>query len=86
MSTIAKEFDEAGLPNAVITGFTSIAYNVGANRIVSGGNFTNPVGNPRLSLERERFYRRTILLKALEAVSQAVAGPTIFNAEISEEG
>ncbi|WP_200773595.1 hypothetical protein [Tepidimicrobium xylanilyticum] len=78
--------DKEGVPNAVITAFTSIAYNVGANRIVFGGDFTNPVGNPELPLERERFYRRNILMKALEAVSTPVSEPTIFYVDESKEG
>ncbi|HHT89651.1 MAG: hypothetical protein QM451_07495 [Bacillota bacterium] len=78
--------DRAGIPNAVITAFTSIAYNVGTNRIVYGGNFTNPVGNLDLPLDREKEYRRSILLKALEAVSVPVSEPTIFEVDQSKEG
>jgi len=78
--------DRAGLPNAHITAFTSIALNVGANRIVFGGDFTNPTGNPELPLERERAYRRRILEKALEAIAQDVACPTVFTVDESREG
>lgn len=85
VATISKELDKNGIPNAVITAFTSIAYNVGANRIIYGGNFTNPVGNPELPIEREKFYRRNILLKSLEAVSTEVTEPTIFNVDESKE-
>lgn len=78
--------DRAGIPNAHITAFTSIAYNVGANRIVFGGDFTSPTGNPDLPLEREKAYRRKILEKALEAITQDVPGPTIFTVDESREG
>ena len=75
-----------GIPNALITGFTSIAYNVGANRIIFGGNFTSPAGDPDLPLDREKAYRYKILTKALEALSQDVSGPTIFTVDESKEG
>jgi glycine reductase complex component B subunit gamma len=78
--------DRAGLPNAHITAFTSIAINVGANRIVFGGDFTSPVGDPDLPLEREKAYRRKILLKALYAITQDVPVPTIFEVDESREG
>jgi glycine reductase len=78
--------DRAGIPNALITAFTSIAYNVGANRIVFGGHFTSPAGNPDLPIDREKAYRRKILLKALEAITQDVAEPTIFTVDESKEG
>lgn len=70
----------------MITAFTSIAYNVGTNRIVYGGNFTNPVGNLDLPLDREKEYRRNILLKALEAIGARVSEPTIFDVDQSKEG
>lgn len=78
--------DRAGIPNVVITAFTSIAYNVGANRIVFGGDFTSPTGNPNLPLDREREYRHKILLKALDALTQDVSGPTIYTVDESKEG
>lgn len=78
--------DREGLPNAHITAFTSIALNVGANRIVFGGDFTSPVGNPELPIEREKAYRRKILIKALYAITQDVPGPTIFEVDESREG
>lgn len=75
-----------GLPNAHITAFTSIAYNVGSNRIVFGGDFTSPAGNPDLPQEREKAYRRKILNKALEAISLEVKSPTIFDVDENQGG
>lgn len=86
MSTISKELDKAGIPNAVITAFTSIALNVGANRIVFGGDFTHPAGDPDLPLDREKHYRNSILLKAIEALETSVEEPTVFNVDESKEG
>jgi len=59
---------------------------VGANRIVFGGDFTAPAGNPDLPLDREMAYRRKILEKSLEALAQNVVGPTIFTVDESREG
>lgn len=78
--------DRAGIPNVIITAFTSIAYNVGANRIVFGGDFTSPAGNPDLPIDREKAYRRKILLKAIDALTQDVEAPVIFTVDESKEG
>ncbi|QRN85489.1 hypothetical protein JR334_11160 [Clostridia bacterium] len=85
MSTISKELDRKNIPNVVITAFTSIAQNVGANRIVFGGDFTHPVGDPSLPIEREKAYRKRVIEKALFALGEDVVGPTIFNVEESKE-
>ena len=75
-----------GIPNVHINAFLSIAKNVGSNRIVFGGDFTAPTGNPDLPPDRERVYRRKILDKALEALQTAVSGPTIFTVDAAKEG
>jgi glycine reductase len=59
---------------------------VGANRIIFGGNFTNPVGAPDLPLDREKNYRRNLLLKALEAMSIKISEPTIYNIKADKGG
>lgn len=78
--------ERVGIPTAHITGFTSIAQNVGSNRIIFGGDFTSPTGNPSLPIGREKAYRRKIVEKALAAVSQDVPGPTIYTVDESKEG
>lgn len=78
--------DRAGIPNVLVTAFTSIAYNVGANRIVFGGDFTAPAGDPSLPLEREKAYRRKILEKSFDALTQDVAEPVVFTVNESKEG
>ena len=75
-----------GIPNVHINAFTSISKGVGANRIVFGGDFTAPTGNPDLPLDREKAYRRKIIDKALEALTTNVYGPTIFTVDESKEG
>ncbi len=78
--------DRAGIPNVLVTAFTSIAYNVGANRIVFGGDFTAPTGDPSLPLEREKAYRRKILEKSLDALTRDVEEPVVFTVNESKEG
>jgi len=78
--------DRVGIPSVHINAFTSISQSAGANRIVFGGDFTAPVGDPSLPLEREKAYRRRIIEKALEVLQTEVAAPTIFTVDQSKEG
>lgn len=68
-----------------INAFTTIALNVGANRIVFGGDFTYPTGNPDLPLDREKVYRKKIIEKCLEALQTEVTGPTLFTVDEAKE-
>ncbi len=43
-----------------------------------------PTGDPNLSPERERAWRRTLLQRALHAVATTVSEPTVFNGEAVE--
>ncbi len=83
---MAKELDRAGIANVHITAFTSIAQSVGANRIVFGGDFTAPTGNPELPPAREAAYRRKILDKALQVLKMDITAPTIFTVDEAKEG
>ena len=78
--------DRAGIPNVHINAFLSIAQSVGSNRIVFGGDFTAPTGNPDLPTDREKVYRRKIIDKALEVLQMEVSGPTIFTVDEEKEG
>ena len=57
--------DRVGIPNVHINAFLSIAQSVGSNRIVFGGDFTAPTGNPDLPPDREKVYRRKIIDKGI---------------------
>lgn len=59
---------------------------MGANRIIFGGNFTNPAGAPDLPLDREKNYRRNLLQTALEAMIIEICEPTIYNIEADKGG
>ena len=78
--------DRVGIPNVHINAFLSIAESVGSNRIVFGGDFTSPTGNPELPLDREKVYRRNIIDKALEVLQIEVEKPTIFTVDEAKEG
>ena len=69
-----------------MTAFTSIAFSVGANRIVFGGDFTQPAGNASLPLDREKAYRRKILEKALFALTEDVTSPVLYTVDEEKEG
>lgn len=63
-----------------------MAQSVGANRIVFGGDFTAPSGNPELPIEREKAYRRKIIEKGIEALMQDVSEPVIFTVDDEKGG
>jgi glycine reductase len=65
---ITKEIENVGIPVAFITTFVDIATSAGVHRIIRGRGITHPLGDPSLSPENEKEIRRTIVLKALEAV------------------
>lgn len=62
----------------LVTTLTPSARAIGANRIVAGRAITNPFGDPSLSAEDERRFRRSIVERALEALRTPVDGPVVF--------
>jgi glycine reductase len=59
----------------------SIAKRVGAPRIVPTRGIPFPAGDPELSPEQERAWRRQLLERALQAVATQVKGPTVFDGD-----
>lgn len=57
---------------------------MGAPRIVPTRGIPFPAGDPSLDPEAERAWRRRLLDRALQAVSTAVHGPTIFPVDGAE--
>ena len=57
----------------------SIARRVGAPRIVPTRGIPYPAGDPDLSPERERAWRREFLERALQALATPVTEPTVFS-------
>ncbi len=52
---------------------------MGAPRIVPTRGIPYPAGDPELTPEQERAWRRTLLERALRAVSTPVSEPTVFD-------
>lgn len=64
----------------------SIAKRVGAPRIVPTRGIPFPTGDPTLGPEEERAWRRQLVERALEALTTAVPGPTVFEVESTSNG
>jgi|TARA_Y100000310_G_scaffold290447_2_gene317639 glycine reductase len=58
-----------------------LAEAVGANRIVEGKAIPYPLGDPDLTLDEERTYRRRVVEQAVQALATEVTSPTVFSAE-----
>jgi len=78
--------ERAGIPTALLCNLTSIAERVGAPRIVPTRGIPYPTGDPSLSAEAERAWRRRLVERGLEAVATAVHGPTIFPMDAAPHG
>jgi glycine reductase len=57
---------------------------VGAPRIVPTRGIPFPAGDPSLGAAAERAWRQRLVERALEAVSTAVHGPTLFEVQEKE--
>jgi len=75
---ISKEIERAGIPTALITTLVPTALMIGAYRIIPGLAITHPVGNPSLPIRKERDFRRSIVLKALESLQQTIHDKKVF--------
>ena len=75
---MAREIERAGLATATVTSLTDVALKVWANRVVRGGRFSAPCGNPALAPDAERAFRRAVVEAALGALATPVDGPTLF--------
>ena len=56
----------------------ALARSIGSNRIVRGKAITSVVGDPALSRDDERRFRKRLVVKALEALQTPVEEPTVF--------
>jgi glycine reductase len=70
--------ERAGIPTVLLCNLISIAERVGAPRIVQTRGIPYPTGDPSMSPEEERAWRRRLLERALEALETAVHQPTVF--------
>jgi len=75
---MVKEIERYGIPIVHMATITTICESVGANRIVPTVAIPFPVGNPKLSKENEHSLRKSLVKKALDALTAEVNGPTHF--------
>ncbi|OJG46678.1 glycine reductase complex component B subunit gamma [Enterococcus hermanniensis] len=75
---MVKEIEKTGLTVIHICTVVPISQTVGANRIVPAIAIPHPLGNPNLSLEEEKKLRRSIVAKALNAMTIPVDNQTVF--------
>ena len=59
----------------------TVATRVGANRIVRGGKFHHPFGNPDLPAAEEYAWRRAFVEQTIRALCTPVQQPTVFDVE-----
>ncbi len=75
---MSKEFERLGIPTVFITSLISVAKSIGVNRIMKGSGVMHPVGDPKLSLEREKAFRRRLMEAALESLQTKINEQVIF--------
>jgi glycine/betaine/sarcosine/D-proline reductase family selenoprotein B len=75
---MAKELEREGFPTVTVTALTDVARKVGANRVLRGGRFSAPCGNPTLPDADERAWRLALVRDAVRALTVPVDAPTVF--------
>ena len=75
---MVKAIEAAGLPVVHMFTVTPISMTVGANRIVPTIAIPHPLGNPALDKDEEYALRKSLVKKALEALTTEVDKQTIF--------
>lgn len=75
---MVKEIERTGIPVVHVCTVVPISLTVGANRIVPAIAIPHPLGNPALSAEDEKKLRRSIIEKALHALTVEVEEQTVF--------
>ena len=61
-----------------ISALDALAKSIGSNRIVRGKAITSVVGDPTLTPEDERRFRKRLVQRALEALRTPVEEPTVL--------
>ncbi len=75
---MVKAIEATGLPVVHIATVVPISLTVGANRIVPAIAIPHPLVNPSLDKAEEKSLRRSIVEKALEALTTEVTDQTVF--------
>ena len=75
---MVKAIESTGIPVVHICTIFPISLTVGANRIVPAVAIPHPLGNPNLTKEDEKKLRRTLVERALKALTTPVDSQTVF--------
>lgn len=75
---ISRQIEQAGIPVAQICTMIPVAQEVGSIRMVPSGGIISPTGSPDLPPEQEKEFRRRVVLRALEALPDAIDGQKIY--------
>ena len=75
---MVKEVEKAGFPIVQMCNLVPVAKTVGSNRIVPTIAIPHPLGNPELDKDEEYALRKSLVKKALEALTTEVDKQTIF--------
>ena len=75
---MVKAIESTGIPVVHICTIVPISLTVGANRIVPAVAIPHPLGNPNLTKEDEKKLRRSLVERALKALTTPVASQTVF--------
>ena len=78
--------ERAGITTALLCNLVSIAKRVGAPRIVPTRGIPFPTGDPSLPPAEEQAWRRQLVERALQALTTAVPGPTVFELDEMANG
>jgi len=76
---MVKEIERAGIPVVHMCTVVPISLTVGANRIVPTVAIPHPLGNPALPPAEEKTLRRSLVERALAALSTPVEGQQVFD-------
>jgi hypothetical protein len=63
----------------MISAIYNFALTTGANRVIKGARIEHVCGDPTLSPEKDYAFGMRIVSAALEALTVAVPGPTLFD-------
>jgi len=76
---MVKELEETvNVPVVHICTIVPISLTVGANRIVPAVAIPHPLGNPSLDIKEERALRRSLVERALKALTTEITEQTLF--------
>jgi glycine/betaine/sarcosine/D-proline reductase family selenoprotein B len=75
---MAREFEQAGIPTALISALPEIPTAMGVPRVIRGVAITHLLGDPRLPAGEERRLRTAIVRAAVHSLRESPDRPTVF--------